>query len=355
MARRSPVDELVQLLGWRDPAQHDRRCAALEHTYVTAVAAKLDSKLDRATRATLGTLETDRYFAILRGPETYHAAYFGAAAELAPRVQRWVAVEVAAPGGETRLDGRIGSASLDRYVHARDRRVLAVELLPWLATTRIAIELSGKLLDRAQLPVRRHDTTTLDECMLAVYRLEQAVRLLRGVSPDAADAVTRLVSVVTLRSSHTDARFVSAGDPTTPGVLHAINAHLSGVTHVDLATALVRETVNQVLYRWELGNVLLQSAEDVLVPSPWTGRALSLYGFVHACFAWYAVGSLWSLRSARHANATTWIDEAEVGFARRPLDSLGELVRHLPAAVADAIATMTREFAPAAVRRSSRG
>jgi hypothetical protein len=349
------VDDLVQLFGWRDPVQHDRCCAALERGHVTAVAGKLDSKLDRATRATLGTLADDRYFSILRGPETYHAVYFGTAADLAPRVARWVAVELAGPGAETRLDGRIGSASLDRYVHARDRRVLAVELLPWLPTTRIALELGGKLVDRARLPVRRHDAASVAECALAIDRLERAVQLLRSMSPEAADAVLRFISVATLRTSSTDVRFVSAGDPTTPGVIHVINAHLPGVTHVDLATALVRETVNQALYRWELDHVLLQTAEDVLVPSPWTGRALSLYGFVHACFAWYAVGSLWSLRSAQRSDPTTWIDDAEAGFARRPLDGIGELARHLPAAVADAIVSMTREFAPTVVRRTSRG
>jgi HEXXH motif-containing protein len=355
MARRSPVDELVQLLSWRDPAHHDRRCAALELSHATAVAGKLDAKLDRATRALLGTLSSDRYFAILRGPETYNAVYFGLAPELAPRVARWIAVEVAGPGAETRLDGRIASASLDRYVHARDRRVLAIELLPWLPTTQIAIELSGKLLTRARLPVRRHDTVTVAECALTVDRLDRAMQLLRTVSPNAADAVMRFISVATVRSSSTDVRFVSAGDPTTPGVIHVINAHLPGVTHVDLATALVREMVNQALYRWELDHVLLQTAEDVLVPSPWTGRALSLYGFVHACFAWYAVGSLWSLRSAPRDGATMWVDDTEVGFARRPLDGLGELARHLPSAVAGAIASMTHDFAPTVVRRTSRG
>jgi hypothetical protein len=130
MARRSPVDDVVQLLGWRDVARHDRRCAALERAHLTAVAAKLDAKLDRATRATLGALSNDRYFAILRGAETYHAAYYGAAPDLAPRVARWAAVEVAAPGLETRLDGRIASASCDLYVRAADAS--RSKLLPWI-------------------------------------------------------------------------------------------------------------------------------------------------------------------------------------------------------------------------------
>jgi hypothetical protein len=54
-------------------------------------------------------------------------------------------------------------------------------------------------------------------------------------------------------------------------------------------------------------------------------------------------------------DGATWVDDAVVGFARRPLDGLGEFARHLPSAVAGAIASMTHEFAPAVVRRSSRG
>ena len=355
MARRSAVDELVQLFGWRDAAHHDRRCAGLERAHVTAVAAKLDAKLDRATRALLGGLANDRYFAILRGAETFHAAYYGAAGELAPRVARWIAVETAAPGGETRLDGRIASASLDRYVHARGGRVVGIELLPWIPTTQIALELGGKLADRARLPVRKHETPSGAEWALAVDRLERAIELVRAVSPHASDVIARSVQLACCRTSPTDARLVIAGDATTPGVLHVVNAHLPGTTHVAIATALVREAVHQVLYRWELHHALLASVEDVQVGSPWTGRALDLYGFVHACFAWYAVASLWSLRGAPRAEVATWLDDAEAGFARRPLDGLGELAKHLPPPIADAIAAMTRDVVPAAMRRTNGG
>jgi hypothetical protein len=55
------------------------------------------------------------------------------------------------------------------------------------------------------------------------------------------------------------------------------------------------------------------------------------------------------------AEGASWVDEAAAGFAQRPLDNLGELARHLPTAVADAIASMTRDFAPAVARRTSRG
>jgi hypothetical protein len=111
--------------------------------------------------------------------------------------------------------------------------------------------------------------------------------------------------------------------------------------------------VNQALYCWELDHPLILRAADAKVASPWTGRALELYAFVHACFAWYGVAAMWRSCSAPYTAA--WLHDATAGFARQPLGYLGDFARDLPDTIVAAIDEMTRLIAPLpAQRRASR-
>lgn len=345
---KSDADDLVRLFGWSDHELHDRCCADLDRTHVNTVATKLSAKLDPASKKLLQTLRDDRYFALLRGPDTFNATFYGPAPALGASVATWVGVEVAGPGLPTTLDGRHVSATRDRVVTARGGRVSHVELLPWLDGTQIVLDLHSDLHERARVGLRHLVGPTEPERELAVAKLEAALELLDHVSSLANDLVLRMIDVVCLRSSAREARLVTATDRTTIGVCHLINAHLPGVSTIEIASVLVREAVNQVLYRWELAHPLITATEDITLRSPWTGHPQDLYGFVHGCFAWYAVASLW-----RRTGSPRPDFDAEAGFARRPLAYIGELATHVALPIAAAIDDMTHLIIPAGIATAS--
>jgi HEXXH motif-containing protein len=225
--------------------------------------------------------------------------------------------------------------------------VLGVELLPWLPTTEIVLDLASELPSRLGLDVR---PPSAEEGIEALDKLDRALALLRAASSQAADLVFRLVDVACVRTGADDAPFGTCSDATTLGVIHIANAHRA-TSHVDIATALVREAVNQALYCWELHHPLILSESDAKVRSPWTGRPLGLYAFVHACFAWYGVASMWQTCSAPYVEA--WLHDATAGFARQPLAYLGDFARHLPHDIIAAIDEMTRLIAPLPVQHRS--
>lgn len=345
---KSEADDLVRLFGWSDDELHDRCCADLDRTHVNTVATKLSAKLDPASKKLLQTLRDDRYFALLRGPDTFHATFYEPAPALGASVATWVAVEVAGQNLPTTLDGRQASATRDRLVTARSGRVTNVELLPWLDGTSIVLDLHSDLPERARLGVRHLVSPTLPERELAVAKLEAALELLDHVSPLANDLVLRMIDVICLRSSTLETRFVTATDRTTISVAHLVNVHLPGVSTIELASVLVREAVNQALYRWELTHPLITATEDITLRSPWTGQPQDLYGFVHGCFAWYAVASLW-----RRTGSPRPDFDAEAGFARRPLAYIGELASHVSLPIAAAIDDMTHLIIPTTVKKAA--
>lgn len=55
--------------------------------------------------AELEALPDDSYLTMIRSPELFYAAFWGAPERLAAAVQTWIAVERARPGAATPLDG----------------------------------------------------------------------------------------------------------------------------------------------------------------------------------------------------------------------------------------------------------
>jgi HEXXH motif-containing protein len=208
------------------------------------------------------------------------------------------------------------------------------------------LDLGSELPERARLGLRGLASPTAVERDVAVAKLEAALEMLDRIAPLANDLVLRVVDVACCRSAASEPRLVVASDATSLGVVHLVNLHLPQVSTIDVASALVREAVNQALYRWELHHPLLRSSEDITLRSPWTGVPQDLYSFVHGCFAWYAVASLW-----RHQGSPRPDFDAEAGFSRRPLTYLGDLATHVAPSVAAAIDDMTHAIVPANVRR----
>ena len=62
-----------------------------------------------------------------------------------------------------------------------------------------------------------------------------------------------------------------------------------------VASALVHESIHQLLYVLELKGLFVIFEPNQPIVSPWSGRALNLDAFVHACFVWYGLARFWTL------------------------------------------------------------
>ncbi|MEZ4362448.1 MAG: HEXXH motif-containing putative peptide modification protein [Kofleriaceae bacterium] len=319
--------ELLHLFEWRDPAWHRHTCATLERNHLEAVAARVNRLLPDDVRAELDALSDDSYLSLLRAPEVFHAAFYGPRDRLAASMQTWIAVERAALAAPTSLRGAVPAATLDRVVTAADGVVTNIEPLtrvaagPALDTTS---DLPGRLVTR--FPDRMLVRPIEQERRAVVAKLEAAFALLPRVSPLADGLVRAMTQVICARTAVEDARFYTASDASTLGVIHLTNAHLDRKTPAQVASELVHEAIHQALFRWELQHALLARPEAATakVTSPWTGAKLDLYAYVHACFVWYGVANLWRQGGAPDdLSVVRQRRAAEVGFQHDPLARLG--------------------------------
>lgn len=342
--------DLVTLVEWRDPAHHRAQCGRLEHAHLVSVASRLNGRVEPGVRADLQALPDPAYMAILGGADTFFATHFGPAQELDRAISRWTAVERAVVGEPTTLDGVTRSAACDRHVVATEGRVVAIDPLPRLSATRLALDFESELASRfrTRFPRRRLTAPSADEREQTTAKLVESMRLLGGCAELAAHLVGQMVSVICCRTAIDDDAFYTASDETTLGVVHLMNTHLPRKAAASVASELVHEAIHQALFRYELATPLFDEPGLALekVTSPWTGAELELYAFLHACFVWYGVVNLWRLPTApRLAPVARQLAIAEAGFARGPLAVLGRHASRLPSAVGAAIERMTSAVA----------
>lgn len=352
-ARRAEVGmlaDLIELFEWPAEPAGQRTRAALERHHLETVAGRVNSRLPSRVLVELEALPDDAYLTLIRSPEVFHAAFHRPHDQLAAALQRFIAVERARIGGATSLEGTVRSASGDRRVTAVDGQIAAIE-----PSRRLAGE-DGPVLDvDSELPSRLRSSgeralaaPSAEELADVTGKLEQAWQLLAEVSPPAHRLAQAMIQVVCPRTAVEDPHVTACSDPTTLGVVHLVNAHLPR----ELATDLVREAIRQALLRWELRHPLLVDPRlaALKVRSPWTGAALDLHAYVHACFVWYGVAHLWRQPSLTHDRVDLAVARqrraAEAGFAHRPLERLGKHAFPLAPELQAAIEAMTVAAAP---------
>lgn len=356
--------ELLELFEWQPEPAGRRTRAALERHHLEAVAARVNSRLPSRALVELEALPDDTYLTMIRSPEVFHAAFHAPQDRLAASLQRWIAVERARPGTATSLDGTVRSAGCDRHVTAAAGRVVAIDELPRLSTTGAGLgaglgggpvldtdsELPARLVTR--FPDRQLVPPSGDELAAIIEKLGQAFCLLREVSPAAHLLAHAMIQVVCVRTAVDEPLFTTASDATTLGVVHLANAHLPRKLPSELAAELVHEAIHQALLRWELRHPLLSDPRmaALKVRSPWTGVALDLHAYVHACFVSYGVANLWRQPSVAHDRGELAVVRqrraAEAGFAHRPLERLGKHAFGLAPELQAAIEVMTERVAP---------
>jgi hypothetical protein len=185
----------------------------------------------------------------------------------------------------------------------------------------------------------------------ALRRLDAAVDLIAQVSPAAFDLVTTMTSNLVLRVEPLSAGTVrSASSAAALG--RTVIVDPVGALPEALAEVLVHEASHTLLSAAELVEPLVPDpwiAAGVEVRSPWTGAALPLQAFLHACAVWSGLLAFW----ARAAD-----EGVSVSYAHDRLLSLREGFRGLErpqtlGAVEGGLSDSTREML-GMIRREAR-
>ena len=200
----------------------------------------------------------------------------------------------------------------------------------------------------ATLPMEAVDWTPLEreERQLALETLTAAYLRVRNGAASLRALTEVCARVVVMRKSPTKL-FYSFSSCYSVGRIALVNPQL--VSESLIADALVHEAIHAYLYMhdptplWGLKPDVREEPGDV--QSPWSGRALSLCTFLHACFVWYGLFFFWGqVMCSSHSpsdEARLRIARASSGFMKGPLlDQLGpenmRSVRHeVHAALAD--------------------
>ncbi|GGK75243.1 aKG-HExxH-type peptide beta-hydroxylase [Mangrovihabitans endophyticus] len=171
------------------------------------------------------------------------------------------------------------------------------------------------------------------ELTRVVGKLDSALAVARQVSPQAHALVTAMTRVVVVRKSRADGGwYFSYSDEQAIGRLAFTNIHDDRVDVPDTTGRLVHESLHSLLYLVERDEPIFdrRDAGTVRVASPWTGRALVLRSFTHACYVWFALWMFW--RRAQPADLlpsrriATLCDQARRGFDRPEMAAARKVV-----------------------------
>jgi HEXXH motif-containing protein len=179
------------------------------------------------------------------------------------------------------------------------------------------------------LPTEAEGWTPLapEEQQLALETLNAAYLRVRNGAVGLR-ALTEICARVVVMRKRPTKLFYSFSSCYSVGRIALVNPQL--VSESLIAEALVHEAIHAYLYMhdptplWGLKPNIRE--EPGSVRSPWTGRALPLCTFLHACFVWYGLFFFWGLVMCASPSdeARIRIARASSGFMKGPLlDQLG--------------------------------
>jgi hypothetical protein len=167
-------------------------------------------------------------------------------------------------------------------------------------------------------PLTREEQRTLLETLTTAYlRVQSGGTSLRALTEISAKVVVIRKRPTKLFCSFSSCYYV--------GRIALVNPQL--VNESLIAEALVHEAIHAYLYMHE-PRPLWGLTPDVhnepgSVHSPWTGRALPVSTFLHACFVWYGLFFFWGqMMGSSHSpvdEVRRGIERASSGFIRGPL------------------------------------
>jgi hypothetical protein len=331
----------MEILAWRDRGDGIRAIRARHLQHVEAAVAFWMALASRGGRtpawglaAQLRDLPAPSRLRLLEAPETYRRLVHpltDLSREAVEFTAKALRAERCLLGKEPPLAQPVWTALGDAYFPAGPVKSPR-ERIGWDSSTasRAPSIVGGPVLDgvspfctidtEAGLPpVRPH---TARELAVIVRRVRDATRRIAGVRPGVLETIFQVTRVIVCRKTTVpEAGFASSSWPAYVGKVALVNAHCAEVTRERLANALIHEAIHSILFMIETSEpfvVDFTRAGDATVTSPWSGRALPLINYVHACFVWYGLWRFWRLatraKTFAPASAASHLELAASGF-----------------------------------------
>lgn len=154
--------------------------------------------------------------------------------------------------------------------------------------------------------------------------LQRGLDYIESVSPTVAAMISSCVYVIGAgRSSAMPDQVASMSLKRAIGYFVLANPLSANWRPGDICDALIHEAIHALVYRLEMLTPVFTdpSVSSTWIDSPWSGRPLSLYSLVHACFVWFGLWNFWIMDPHALPEAVDLRKRAEGGFLRGPLSS----------------------------------
>ena len=152
----------------------------------------------------------------------------------------------------------------------------------------------------------------------ATAKLAAAMEFIESVSGPACSMLDACLRVVSLGRVPADPNMtVSGSHPHLRGSAAFSNLHSLRWAPGQVVDALLHESIHCLISKMEISDNLFSSyldAGSISVTSPWSGRTLPLWAYVHACFLWFGSWHFWQLAGAHTGRAQDFVETARRGF-----------------------------------------
>lgn len=155
----------------------------------------------------------------------------------------------------------------------------------------LRVELASSVLCRAPVPF------TEEERGLILWKLRAALKLVDDTASAAGRLVRNATRCIRIRKSQTEITAAET-DPLVIGEMRLHNPHLEQLEVVDIADALIHESLHNFLAMYELrhgGFVDYRQNALVRPVSPWTGNPIPYNAFTHAVIIYFALFTFYRL------------------------------------------------------------
>ena len=130
-----------------------------------------------------------------------------------------------------------------------------------------------------------------------IDKLSQAMELIDSVASTAGQLIRNTTRCIRIRVSESE-NIAAETDPSTIGEMRLLNYHLAEKDIVDVADALIHESLHSFLAMYELqhGSFVSFSQTSLVRPvSPWSGNPIPYNAFTHAVYIYFALFEFYKL------------------------------------------------------------
>jgi hypothetical protein len=155
----------------------------------------------------------------------------------------------------------------------------------------LRVELASSVFCRAPVPF------TDDERTIVLEKLRSALKLIDDTASTAGRLIRNATRCIRVRKSTAEVTAAET-DPQVIGEMRLHNPHLDKLQAVDIADALIHESLHNFLAMYEYrygGFVDYRQTAQVRPVSPWTGNPIPYNAFTHAVIIYFALFNFYRL------------------------------------------------------------